>query len=118
MSREDWIWMPHPGHFIGGFECRFRLNTKVGNVIVSTVGEYLPNHQILEFVPIGINRKYETMVFKAVKSRHQCCPWEMVCPELDMDEYNDPESAFKGHMRLCKKWDEMKILEKKTVKKS
>lgn len=42
MNKEEWIWMPHAGHFCGGNECRFRLNTYVNGYIVSTVGEYLP----------------------------------------------------------------------------
>lgn len=39
MKKEKWVWMPHAGHFILGHSCRFRLNTYVGNYIVSTVGE-------------------------------------------------------------------------------
>jgi|TARA_Y100000310_G_scaffold103241_1_gene101550 hypothetical protein len=39
MGKEDWIWMPHAGHFILGHNCRFRLCTYVGKYIVSTVGE-------------------------------------------------------------------------------
>ena len=31
--------MPHAGHFIGGKNCKFILNTYVGKYIVSTVGE-------------------------------------------------------------------------------
>lgn len=38
-SKDKWVWMPHPGHFICGMNCRFRLNTCVGKYIVSTVGE-------------------------------------------------------------------------------
>jgi hypothetical protein len=43
MNREDWIWMAHPGHYRWADFCRFRLCTYVGNYIVSSVGEYLPN---------------------------------------------------------------------------
>jgi hypothetical protein len=39
MKKADWTWMPHAGHFILGDQCLFRLNTHVGNYIVSTVGE-------------------------------------------------------------------------------
>ena len=39
MKKENWVWMPHCGHFICGDKCRFHLNTYVGNYIVSTIGE-------------------------------------------------------------------------------
>ena len=57
------------------------------------------------FEEIGMNRTYETMVFKAKKSKHKCCPFEIiVSKEVDFRGYNKPEDAFKGHMELCKKW--------------
>ena len=75
MKKENWIWMPHAGHFICGNRCRFKLNTYVGKYIVSTVGE-MPHDEISKkynsnntpFQEIGCNRMYETMVFKARKS--------------------------------------------------
>ena len=42
MKRENWVWMPHPGHFICARDCQFHLNTYVGGYIVSTVGELWP----------------------------------------------------------------------------
>ena len=39
MSKADWIWMPHAGHFCAAHRCRFHLNTCVNGYIVSTVGE-------------------------------------------------------------------------------
>lgn len=39
MRRENWVWMPHAGHFILGDKCKFHLNTYVGSFVVSTVGE-------------------------------------------------------------------------------
>lgn len=38
-KKENWVHMPHNGHFILGSKCRFVLNTYVGGYIVSTVGE-------------------------------------------------------------------------------
>ena len=40
---KNWIWMPHPGHFICSSQCRFIMNTCVGKYIVSTVGEWWPD---------------------------------------------------------------------------
>lgn len=129
-TAKDWIWMPHPGHFICAFDCRFRLNTYVNGYIVSTVGELFPNESGREiearlrgiklkgmgderaadyfrkigFENIGLGRKYETMVFKAKKSKEKCCPWRMVSGELDFEGYNNAGAAYKGHLKFCRKW--------------
>lgn len=130
-KRENWIWMPHPAHFICSFNCHFILSTYVGKYIVSTVGEYLPEEGVREILAksrgielkgigderksdfmekigyeeIGHNRKYETMVFKAKKSKHLCCPWTInVHQEVDMKGYNDADSAYIGHLHLCQEW--------------
>lgn len=130
--KQDWIWMPHPGHFICCFDCRFVLNTYVNGYIVSTVGEMFPDAPVREiearvggitlkgmgderkrdymkkvgFTEIGCDRKYETMVFKAVKSKEKCCPYKIDSGhEVDMEGYNDACSATKGHYKLCKKYD-------------
>lgn len=132
MTKDKWIWMPHAGHFIGGRDCRFHLNTYVGGYIVSTVGEYEPAMVIREieakclgiklegkgdslredallklgYTKIGLNRIYETMVFKAKRSvEDKCCRWTVSkFRELDFKGYNKAEDALKGHMELCKKW--------------
>ena len=64
--------------------------------------------QTVGFQEIGAGRIYETMVFSAAKNirkKHTCCPFLVNDhQELDMDGYNDAESAFKGHNRMCLKW--------------
>ncbi len=66
------------------------------------------NHAYMKkfgFEDIGCDRKYETMVFKARKSKHKCCPYEIIVEkEVDFECYNEAEDAYKGHMKLCKKW--------------
>lgn len=135
VSKSEWMWMPHAGHFICVHKCRFHLNTWVGKYIVSTVGEYLPDSQVREiiakvkkiqlegkgddretdflrkegFVEIGLDRLYETMVFKAKKSGNRCCPYEMENPNnVDFLGYNKPSDAVMGHLKMCKKWARMK----------
>lgn len=39
---EKWEWFGHAAHFICGRWCRFHLATKVGDYLISTVGEYWP----------------------------------------------------------------------------
>jgi hypothetical protein len=131
ISRSRWIWMPHPAHFICARDCRFHLATAIGKHIVSTVGEYLPDSTVRDifaksrgvelkgigderladymkkigYEEIGFDRKYETMVFKANRSKRGCCPWEQTSgSELDFAGYNDADAAYKGHMKLCAKW--------------
>lgn len=135
MQKQNWIWMPHAAHFIGGNYCRFHLATYVGGYIVSTVGELFWDSTIREntakfkgiilkgkgderdrdymkkigFEEIGCGRLYETMVFKAGKSKHKCCPYEATnWGELDFQGYNTPEDAYKGHLKMCKKWSKKK----------
>lgn len=123
--------MPHPGHFICARDCKFFLNTYVGGYIVSTVGEMFPDAPVREifarsrgiklegigdarlhdymkkigFEEIGFGRKYETMVFKAGKSKDKCCPFTATnYSELDCDGYNSAGDAYKGHLAMCKKW--------------
>ena len=101
------IWMPHAGHFICGYKCQFRLNTHVNGYIVSTVGEYKASDRKDNdpFDTIGCDRLYETMVFKAVKSKHGCCPYVQESgSNIDFAGYNEADAARKGHMRLVKKY--------------
>lgn len=137
--KADWIWMPHPGHLCVSSECRFHLNTKVGNYIVSTVGEYLPDSEVREILArsrgvsltgrgdyrrvswlkqvgyeeIGLGRKYETMVFEATPSEDECCPWKQASGmEIDSDGYNNAGDAYRGHIAMCEKWDRNEALER------
>lgn len=137
MKKENWVWMPHAAHFICGNDCRFVLSTYVGKYIVSTVGEYSPDREVKKihaesrgvviqgrgdwwdanfykkfgFIEVGLDRVYETMVFKAKKSGKDCkgCPYTIESGEnIDFGAYNKVGDAFKGHMKLCKKWGKKK----------
>jgi hypothetical protein len=135
--------MPHPAHFICAHDCRFHLATKVGDYIVSTVGEYWPERVVREihakaydpewldankpllgddfnrayserfgWMDIGHERKYETMVFKAVPAddAHSCCPWRIdVSDNVDSRGYNDATEAYRGHLELCEKWAKAEV---------
>lgn len=105
IPKSEWVWMPHPGHFIGASKCQFRLNTRVGNYIISTIGEYRPFRSPEENVSIGWDRFYETMVFHAFATKNECCPWAASdFSELDMEGYKTDVEAYKGHMAMCEKW--------------
>lgn len=57
---------------------------------------------------IGCDRKYETMVFKAKKSKQKCCPYQMTTGEKDFQGYNSPEGAYLGHLKMCRKYNNKK----------
>ena len=113
---DGWIWMPYAGHLCVSNKCRFHLNTYVGKFIVSTVGEYYNRDDKMETLGCGKDSYYETMVFKAVKSKHKCCPYEaLITKEYEQIRYATAEDAYKGHLKLCnqyssltKKEDELK----------
>lgn len=56
------------------------------------------------YTEIGIGRKYETLVGSAVKAKRGCCPFTMASYDLDYAGYNTAEDAYKGHMKLCRKF--------------
>jgi len=107
------LWMPHAGHFILGRNCGFRLNTYVNGFIVSTVGElrHSGDREDDPDRPLGAGKDslYETMVFKAKKSRQKCCPYQQVDgTALDSTRYKTAEAATVGHHKLLAKWGRMK----------
>lgn len=54
---------------------------------------------------IGAGRTYETMVFKARKADDKCCPYTASdWMEIDSGAYNTAGDAYKGHLKMCKKW--------------
>jgi hypothetical protein len=108
-----WKWYGSAGHFIGGPECRFHLCTEVGGYLVSTVGEYFPNgrdgHEAKE---IGLDRLYETFVFKLKRGHARCdvddcgCGLPMPDQSLEIDSLpaNKAGDATRNHYKLCRKW--------------
>lgn len=46
IERGEWQWFGNAGHFICGNDCRFHLFTRVGDYLISTVGEYWPDSQV------------------------------------------------------------------------
>ena len=70
-------------------------------------GDYFDNAYMKRFgyEEIGCDRKYETMVFKAKKTMHKCCPYGIVVSkDVDMQGYNNADDAKIGHYKLCNKW--------------
>ena len=122
----EWEWYGVAGHLCVGAWCRFHLHTKVGNYIVSTVGEYVPlsasnGHERDEAawleenwpgMDIGYKRKYETMVFRWSGERCETdtcgCGQALVgdYSELTCRGYNTRGDATNGHMQTCQEYAE------------
>ena len=129
VPKQDWVWMPHAGHLCVGHHCRFHLATAVGKWLISTVGEYVPPVNLAQLVAIheggaaagvppldkpnedvqdiGWCRKYETMVFQAVRNPEpcSCCPFvQSDGSDADMAGYKTAAEAYAGHLKMCEKW--------------
>jgi hypothetical protein len=97
-----WEWSGHAGHFCASDSCKFRLHTKIGNYVISTVGEYVCDGEIKE---IGCDRKYESYVFEVTNKKHKCgCYVIEKYEEIDSLPANDSITAHANHMKLCFKW--------------
>jgi len=109
INQEQWEWYGFPGHYNRAQWCLFHLCTKVGNVIVSTVGEMIPPGESVH-QEIGPDRFFETMVFNT--SEERCIDPECKCGmpvisdfrELAFQGYNTAEDAHQGHMEICQQW--------------
>lgn len=136
ITKDKWIWMPHPAHFICAQDCRFFMATKVGDYIISTVGEYFPDAPIREIFAQSRNKPlegmgdarradymkkigfeelhyggwlYETMVFKAKESEGcKACAFVIDSGNnLDEEWYKKPEEAVAGHYKMCEKYSKL-----------
>jgi hypothetical protein len=71
-------------------------------------GDYFDSAYMQRFgwEEIGLSRTYETMVFKAGKSNEACCPFDALVMrgEKDFVGYETAAAAYKGHLKLCKRW--------------
>lgn len=110
-----WEWFGHAGHFIGGHDCLWHLCTRVGNYLISSVGDYRPATREADRVdrpacPIGCNRLYETYVFRLGNEPHQRC--ECGCglaspvdlSEIDSMPAGTARDATTNHFVMCRRY--------------
>lgn len=109
VPESEWFWDGHAGHLIVGDQCQFHLATRVGEFIVSTVGEWaasLPSRadgtgDYAKFSTIGAGRLFETFVFRADGEGYG----EIAeLSEIDSRSANDHDTATANHMAMCRKY--------------
>lgn len=101
-------------HLCVSDECRFHIATKIGDWLISTVGDYVaPSDEkkrgMDRYTEIGYNRKYETMVFRAAGGNSCACGCGLPEPdslgEIDFAGYNTAAEANEGHEAMCQKYE-------------
>lgn len=78
IAKSEWIWFGHAGHLIVAQWCRFHLCTLIGDIMVSTVGEYVPEEAVREILHDYMRKEGKG--------------------------YNHAGHAARGHYELCEKW--------------
>lgn len=111
VPQEDWVWCGYPLHFVGGKNCRFHLGTRIGDYIVSTVGDYHPSsaHWDAPAEPIGAGADslYETYIFRcAGEGTHG--EGEIDPTEIEGHRFATSEEACAAHLRYCLKYAKRK----------
>jgi hypothetical protein len=100
VPREQWYWSGYAGHFCGSAKCAFHLCTRIGDALISTVGDYRPSGEREE---IGLGCTFETFVFQ-VRDGEGPEGDHVDYAELDTSAYNDSREAEAGHYAMCDKW--------------
>jgi hypothetical protein len=133
IPESEWRWFGHAGHLIVARNCQFHLCTQIGDFLVSTVGEYVPDEPVREILcdvrgiilegrgddrladfmrkvgyeEIGFGRTYETMVFRAGDVCHApgcaCGLPAIDGHELAARGYTTAGAATLGHLELCRR---------------
>lgn len=106
---EKWEWFGMAGHLCVADRCLHHLCTKVGDYMISTVGNYWPDGIRGKKHPIGSGRDFETFVFRLGKKFARCecgcgVPKPSDMSEIDSLPANDCRTADKNHMKMCRRY--------------
>lgn len=108
IPEKEWVWQGYPGHFLLADSCKFRLNTVVGDTLISTVGDYR-NPRTQKQENLGSNDGFfETFVFRPVHSCRCSIPdCNLLVPDSFMEVWGRRTAnyieASKMHMEVCDK---------------
>lgn len=107
IPESEWIWMGHAAHFIGAGECLFQLATRVGDFIISSVGDWRPKGNQTPCEPLGLERWsfYETYVFPASDYEQPCGCWDLgSLAEIEGKRFKTGREAQDAHRTMCYKY--------------
>lgn len=111
INQSEWVWYGQPQHFCASKDCHWHLATKVGRVLISSVGRYFPNGNMDgtdgEDLSPGGRMHFETMVFEvtgACMCGHDCDFVSLNFNDLDCMRYHTAEEARRGHLETCLRW--------------
>jgi hypothetical protein len=111
IPESKWIWLGYPQHFICANDCRFRMATVVGSVVVSTVGDLhrktADGTQEDDASEIGGGERsfYETYVFRVDgMAPCGCCAHITDLCEIWGRRTPDAVAAQKVHMDACRQF--------------
>ena len=118
---DEWVWYGYPCHLIVSAYCLFHMGTRIGNVLVSTVGDYRPDgpDNLVRTLPASPGSYYETMVFLCDGEDEDGDPNVIDWGEIDVDVYDTHRNARNGHRAICEKWAsaEMQEYAKRLIQK-
>lgn len=101
IPEKEWEWHGIAAHFCGSNDCLFHMGTTIGDVIISSVGKYQPTPGKTQ--EIGVDRFYETMVFKKGEICPCCGMPKIEGPDLEMLGANDAYGARSNHTIVCER---------------
>jgi hypothetical protein len=103
---EFWEWYGHGAHFYGSDQCSFRMTTRVGEYLISTVGDWYPQGIKGDRIPVHTLSKsfFETMVFPAGERMECGCTDTARLQPEETVHYLTAREAQQGHLATCRKW--------------
>jgi len=114
IERDKWEWFGMAGHYVCRHQCQFHLCTVIGDYMISSVGARVETQKSRDWVDIGSERKFETMVFK-LNNQERCAAEGCLCEmpidwdgnQLETRCCNTPGECQKHHMELCLKYAQL-----------
>lgn len=106
IAEKDWVWQGHPGHFCCSDQCAFFMATRVGNILISTIGEWFPEDDKMKPLKFNTGDMYETEVLRCIDGDAEpdyCAIVQSPIEYVHHEGYKTARAAHEGHMRICYK---------------
>jgi len=101
---KDWKWYGYAGHLIVSARCAYHLTTRIGDYLISTVGDFRPDGDERAPIGAGPDAFFETYVFDCLGEDKEGNPILKEFCEIDGQRYAESLLAEKGHYRYCRKY--------------